>query len=76
MVKDIDITRHDWEAYMTLPENQWGYHKDWKLSHVKTPIEAIQRIAHATYMGGNMVINFGPRSGFPTGRVGNGGRRR
>lgn len=60
-VKDLKITRHDWEAYMTLPENQWGYHKDWTLSYVKTPFEAIQRIAHATSMGGNMVINFGPR---------------
>lgn len=60
-IKDINITRHDWESYMTLPENQWGYHKDWTLSYVKTPFEAIQRIAHATSMGGNMVINFGPK---------------
>ena len=60
-IKDIKVTHHDWEAYMTLPENQWGYHKDWTLSYVKTPFEAIQRIVHATSMGGNMVINFGPR---------------
>lgn len=60
-VKNLEITRHDWEAYMTLPENQWGYHKDWTLSYVKTPFEAIQRIVHATSMGGNMVINFGPK---------------
>lgn len=60
-VKDVGITRHDWEGYMTLPENQWGYHKDWTLSYVKTPFEAIQRIAHATSMGGYLVINFGPK---------------
>ena len=46
---------------MTVPENQWGYHKDWSLSYVKTPIEVIDRIVHAVSMGGNMVVNFGPQ---------------
>ncbi len=47
---------------MTLPENQWGYHKDWSLSYVKTPLEVLERIVHAVSMGGNMVVNFGPQA--------------
>ncbi len=60
-VKDLKVTRWDWEACMTLPENQWGYHKDWSLSYVKTPVEVLDRIVHAVSMGGNMVVNFGPQ---------------
>ncbi len=60
-VKDLNVTRWDWEACMTLPENQWGYHKDWSLSYVKNPVEVIERIVHAVSMGGNMVVNFGPQ---------------
>ncbi len=60
-VKDLKVTQWDWEACMTLPENQWGYHKDWSLSYVKSPIEVIDRIVHAVSMGGNMVVNFGPQ---------------
>ena len=61
-VKDLKVTQWDWEACMTVPENQWGYHKDWSLSYVKTPIEVIDRIVHAVSMGGNMVVNFGPQA--------------
>lgn len=61
-VKDLKVTTYDWEACMTVPENQWGYHKDWSLSYVKTPIEVIDRIVHAVSMGGNMVVNFGPQA--------------
>lgn len=60
-VRDLNVTRWDWEACMTLPENQWGYHKDWSLSYVKTPVEVLERIVHAVSMGGNMVVNFGPQ---------------
>ena len=60
-IKDIKVTKWDWEACMTVPENQWGYHKDWSLSYVKTPYEVLQRIVHAVSMGGNMVVNFGPQ---------------
>lgn len=60
-VKDLRVTHWDWEACMTLPENQWGYHKDWSLSYVKNPVEVIERIVHAVSMGGNMVVNFGPQ---------------
>ena len=61
-VKDLKVVQWDWEACMTLPENQWGYHKDWSLSYVKSPIEVIDRIVHAVSMGGNMVVNFGPQA--------------
>ena len=61
-VKDLKITKWDWEGYTTLPENQWGYHKDWSLSYVKTPYEVLERIVHAVSMGGNMVVNFGPQA--------------
>lgn len=27
-VKDLQVPRRDWEVCMTIPENQWGYHKD------------------------------------------------
>jgi alpha-L-fucosidase len=60
-VKDLKVTRWDWEACMTVPENQWGYHKDWSLSYVKTPVEVLERIVHAVSMGGNMVVYFGPQ---------------
>lgn len=60
--KDFVVTTRDWEACMTLPENQWGYHKDWSLSYVKTPVEVLERIVHAVSMGGNMVVNFGPQA--------------
>lgn len=61
-IKDLKVTRWDWEACMTIPENQWGYHKDWSLSYVKTPLEVIERIVHAVSMGGNMVVNLGPQA--------------
>lgn len=57
---DLQVTKWDWEACMTVPENQWGYHKDWSLSYVKNPVEVLERIVHAVSMGGNMVVNFGP----------------
>ena len=60
-VKDLKVIKWDWEACMTIPENQWGYHKDWSLSYVKTPLEVLERIVHAVSMGGNMVVNFGPQ---------------
>ena len=61
-IADLKVTKWDWEGCMTVPENQWGYHKDWSLSYVKTPIEVVDRIVHAVSMGGNMVVNFGPQA--------------
>lgn len=60
-VNDLQVTKWDWEACMTIPENQWGYHKDWSLSYVKKPVEVLERIVHAVSMNGNMVVNFGPQ---------------
>lgn len=58
--KDLQVTKWDWEACMTVPENQWGYHKDWSLSHVKSPLELLEMVVHTTSMGGNFLLNFGP----------------
>lgn len=58
--KDLQVTKWDWEACMTVPENQWGYHKDWSVSHVKSPLELLEMLVHTTSMGGNFLLNFGP----------------
>jgi alpha-L-fucosidase len=51
---------NDWECVMTVPENQWGYHAEWR-GHVKNPLEIVEMIAAATSMNGNFVLNFGPK---------------
>ena len=58
---DTSVTRTDWEACMTMPENQWGYHRDWSLSYVKTAPELLEMLVRATALGGNFLLNFGPR---------------
>lgn len=59
--KNFEETKgFDWDCVMTVPENQWGYHKDWSLSYVKTPYELIEMTVRATSMNGNLVVNFGP----------------
>lgn len=58
---DTSVTRNDWEACMTIPENTWGYHKDWSLSYVKTPLELIEMLVRTTALGGNFLLNFGPK---------------
>lgn len=50
----------DWDCVMTIPENQWGYHKDWSLTYVKTPYDLIEMAVKANSLDGNFVINFGP----------------
>lgn len=50
----------DWECVMTIPENQWGYHRDWSWTYVKTPYELIEMAVKAISLDGNFVINFGP----------------
>ncbi|MDR0333092.1 MAG: alpha-L-fucosidase [Dysgonamonadaceae bacterium] len=50
----------DWDCVMTIPENQWGYHRDWSWTYVKTPYELIEMTVRANSMNGNFVINFGP----------------
>ena len=50
----------DWDCVMTIPENQWGYHRDWSLSYIKTPYDLIEMAVKANSLDGNFVINFGP----------------
>lgn len=59
---DTLVTKTDWEACMTIPENQWGYHKDWSLSHVKSSNEILENIIRAVALSGNMLVNFGPKA--------------
>lgn len=51
---------NDWECVMTVPENQWGYHSDWR-GHVKTPFEVIEMLVASTSLSGNFMLNFGPK---------------
>lgn len=55
-----EVGGNDWDCVMTIPENQWGYHKDWTLSYVKTPYDLIEMMVQANALNGNFVINFGP----------------
>lgn len=54
-----DVYGNDWDCVMTVPENQWGYHSDWK-GYVKTSYDLIEMIAHSVSLDGNFVLNFGP----------------
>ncbi|MGS2761649.1 alpha-L-fucosidase [Sinomicrobium sp. M5D2P9] len=54
-----DIHGNDWDCVMTIPENQWGYHSDWK-GHVKTSNELIEMLVKSVSLDGNFVLNFGP----------------
>ena len=59
--KDIKETMgFDWDCVMTIPENQWGYHRDWSWTYIKTPYDLIEMTVKANSMDGNFVINFGP----------------
>ncbi len=55
-----EVLTRDWECCMTIPENQWGYHKDWTISHVKSPLELIEMMVQCTSQNGNFLLNFGP----------------
>lgn len=57
---DTAVVKNDWECIMTIPENQWGYNAIWN-GHVKTPDEIIEMMARTVSMGGNFVLNFGPK---------------
>ncbi len=58
---DTSVLKNDWEACMTIPENQWGYHQDWSLSHVKSSNEILENIVRTVALSGNMLVNFGPK---------------
>jgi alpha-L-fucosidase len=59
---DTTVLKNDWECCMTIPENQWGFHKDWTLSHIKSPNEILEMLVKCTSLGGNFLLNFGPKS--------------
>lgn len=55
-----EVGGNDWDCVMTVPENQWGYHRDWSLTYVKTAYDLIEMTVKANALDGNFVINFGP----------------
>ncbi|MDR1897329.1 MAG: alpha-L-fucosidase, partial [Prevotellaceae bacterium] len=54
-----DVNGNDWDCVMTIPENQWGYHSDWR-GYVKTSHDLIEMLMKCVSMNGNFVLNFGP----------------
>ncbi|WP_343746951.1 alpha-L-fucosidase [Chitinophaga sp.] len=56
-----DVHGNDWEAVMTVPENQWGYHAKWT-GHVKTVNEILEMLVKSVSLNGNFVLNFGPKA--------------
>ncbi|SEN05371.1 alpha-L-fucosidase [bacterium A37T11] len=54
-----DVHGNDWDCVMTVPENQWGYHSEWR-GHIKTSTELIEMMALSASLDGNFVLNFGP----------------
>lgn len=54
-----DLHGSDWDCVMTVPENQWGYHSNWK-GYVKNSFDLIDMMANAVSLDGNFVLNFGP----------------
>lgn len=64
MIEDTTILlpTFDWECGMTIPVNTWGYHKDWTINgHLKTSRELVKMLVKCASMGGNFMINFGPK---------------
>ncbi|AYD48428.1 alpha-L-fucosidase [Arachidicoccus soli] len=55
-----DTHGNDWECDMTIPENGWGYAKQW-MGHWKTSDELIEMLAKCVSLDGNFVLNFGPK---------------
>jgi alpha-L-fucosidase len=59
---DVSVTARDWEACMTISQASWGYHQgDWAADTIKHPLDVVDMIAHCTSLGGNLLLNFGPR---------------
>ena len=56
-----DVHGNDWEGIMTFGENGWGYSKKW-LGHWKTANELLEMLAQSVSLGGNFVLNFGPKA--------------
>lgn len=58
---DTIVPTRDWEAVMTIPENIWGYHKQWK-GHIKSSYELIEMLTRCVALNGNFLLNFGPKA--------------
>jgi len=56
-----DVHGNDWDCVMTIPENGWGYAEKW-LGHWKTTNELLEMTAQCVSLGGNFVVNFGPKA--------------
>jgi alpha-L-fucosidase len=56
-----DVHGNDWDCVMTIPENGWGYAEKW-LGHWKTTSELLEMTAQCVSLGGNFVVNFGPKA--------------
>jgi alpha-L-fucosidase len=54
-----ELNGADWDCVMTVPQNQWGYHSDWK-GYVKSSYDLIDMLVKSVSMNGNFVLNFGP----------------
>ena len=53
-----DLNGSDWDCVMTIPENQWGYHAEWR-GYVKTSYDLLEMMVKAVSLNGNFVLNFG-----------------
>ncbi|MFT3824792.1 MAG: alpha-L-fucosidase [Chitinophagaceae bacterium] len=56
-----DVHGNDWDCVMTIPPNQWGYKANWSNQYIKTPYDLTGMLMQAVSLGGNLVINFGPK---------------
>ncbi len=56
-----DVHGNDWECVMTIPENGWGYAENW-MGHWKSSYELIEMMVRSVSLGGNFVVNFGPKA--------------
>jgi len=56
-----EVHGNDWDCVMTIPENGWGYAQKW-MGHWKTTNELLEMTARCVSLGGNFVLNFGPKA--------------
>lgn len=59
---DRSVSVHDWEACATLTQASWGFHDSaWAERGRKTPAQIVEQLAQTVSLGGNLLLNFGPR---------------
>ncbi|VXB08801.1 Alpha-L-fucosidase [Microbacterium sp. 8M] len=59
---DLSVTAHDWEACATITQATWGFHDSaWADSGRKSPAQIVEQLAQTVSLGGNLLLNFGPR---------------